>query len=46
MEGSSAIGGGGAAAIALMSDIDGTHIGIFESLHIGDLLYIYIFPNL
>ena len=46
VEGSSAIGGGGEAAIALMSDIDGTHIGLFESLHIGDLPYIYIFPNL
>ena len=46
VEGSSAIGGGGEAAIALMSDIDGTHIGLFESLHIGDLPYIYISPNL
>ena len=42
-EGWSAIGDGGQAAISLMPDIDGTHVGIFESLqlegsYVGDLL--------
>lgn len=31
-EGSSAIGDGGQAAISLTSDVDGTHIRIFEGL--------------
>ena len=43
-EGSSAIGGGGQAAISLMPDADGMHVRLFESsqlevLYVGDLLY-------
>ena len=34
-EGSSAIGHGGQAAISLTSDVDGTHILIFEGLQLG-----------
>ena len=42
-EGSSAIGDGGQAAISLTSDVDGTHIHIFESSqlacsYVGSLL--------
>ena len=33
-EGSSAIGDGGKAAISLTSDVDGTHISIFEGLQL------------
>ena len=43
-EGSSAIGDGGQAAISLTSDVDATHVRIFESSqlegsYVGDLLY-------
>ena len=43
-EGSSAIGDGGQAAMSLTSDVDGTHVRIFESsqlegLYLGDFLY-------
>ena len=34
MEGLSAIGDGGQAAVSFMHDIDGTHICIFESLQL------------
>ena len=42
-EGSSAMGGGGQAAVSLTPDVDGTHIHIFESSqlegsYVGDLL--------
>ena len=42
VEGSLAIGDGGQTAILLTSDVDGTHVHIFESsqdLYVGDLLY-------
>ena len=44
-EGSSAIENGGQAAISLTPDIDGTHVGLFESSqfessYVGDLLYL------
>ena len=44
IEGLSAIGDGGQAAVSLMPDVDGTHIHTFESSqlessYIGDLLY-------
>ena len=44
IEGSSAIGDRGQAAISLMPNIDGLHLCIFESLqledlYVGDLLY-------
>ena len=44
-EGLSAKGDGGQAAISLITDIDGTHVRIFESSHlegsrVGDLLYL------
>ena len=37
-EGSSAIGDRGQAAISLTPAIDGTHVRISESSHVGDLL--------
>ena len=44
-EESSSVGDGEQAAISLMPDIDGTHVGIFESSqlegsYVGDLLYL------
>ena len=44
VEGLSAIGDGGQAAVSLTPDIDGTHICIFErsqleGSYVGDLLY-------
>ena len=44
MEGLSAIGDGGQAAVSLVPDIDGKHVHIFESSqlessYVGDLLY-------
>ena len=46
-EGSSAIGDGGQAAISLTSDVDGTHIRIFEGLqlessHVGNSVKLLI----
>ena len=43
VEGSSAIGDGGQAAISLTPDVDGTHVHIFESSqlvgsYVGDLM--------
>ena len=38
-EGLSAIGDGGQATISLTADADGTHVCLFESLYVGDLLY-------
>ena len=42
VEGSLAVGDGVQTAISLTSDVDGTHVHIFESspdLYVGDLLY-------
>ena len=36
-EGSSPIGDGGQAAISFMSDVEGTHVHIFESLQLEGL---------
>ena len=47
-EGTSAIGDRGQAAISLTSDVDGTHVHIFESSqlegsYVRDLLYLYVY---